>query len=372
MVTIPAVTWSIGPWYGNPNHELRNITDRKVRFSLLEPNEASFQISGRPHQAIDVGEGINDLWIRRNGVILDRMRVLTGSHQFDASKWSCSVVCRDYRHLLDLRPIRGSFTYAVPTDQAVITWDIVTNGQSWGPLGITQAPGWANTGVTRTNVGVQDGDATWKAVKSFAETENGFEPYIDPHQTTGALELSLNYPTMGVDNGVVLDYIVSAQQTPVGAVSRLGLSRDFNTYANAIRQFGADGTTPVEVTVPNLANQPEGVWAKAENDQSLTTNTHVSIAAPASLAKYSTVFPEYTVELTKGFWRGPSHIWLGDTVTQVTKAGQFYIERQARVYEIQVQWDSSNIETVTLAISKNSLTGRRLIRDVVKRVKSFG
>lgn len=369
--TPPSVVWSVGPWSGNPSWELRNITDRKATFSILESGQCSFRITGKPYEAIDVGEGINDIWIRRNGVILDRMRILKGDHLFNENQWSCSVECRDYRHLLDLRPTRGSFTYSLPTDQSTITWEIVTNGQSWGTLGIVQAPSWAATGVTRTNIGVRDGDSTWKAVMAMAQTDNGFEPYISP-SNTGVLQMSMNYPRMGTDRGVVLDYIASAQQTPTGAVRRLGLTKDYNTYANAVRQYGAEGTIPVEASVANLANLPEGAWPRAEADQSLTTNNHVTLAAPATLAKYSVVFPEYNVELARGFWRGPSHIWLGDTVTQVVKAGQIQIERQARVQEISIQWDSNNVETVTLAVSKNSLSGRRLIRETVRRVKSFG
>lgn len=364
---VPEVYWSIGPWGSTAAYELRNVTDRKVTFSLLEPNEATFNIAGKPHEAIDVGEGINDLHIWRNGIRLDRQRIVVGNHDFNENRWSCNVSARDYRHLLDLRPLRVNLVWSIPTDKATIVWDIVTNAQSWGTLGITQAPGWSATGSTLTSAEARDGTDAWKGVMSIAETSNGLEPYINAD-----LQLSLNYLGMGSDKGVVLDYQPNSQGGPAGAVRRLGLSRDFNTFANAIRQYGADGTTPVEALVANAANSPEGVWAKAETDSALGTNAQVAAAAPATLAKYSTVFPEYTVELTPGWWGGPSHLWLGDTVTQVVKAGQFNIERQARVQEIRLSWDNNNVETVSLAVSKNSLKGRRLMRQVVHKIQSLG
>lgn len=364
---VPQVHWSIGQWGAGASQELRNVTDRKVTFSLIEPNQASFNIAGKPHDAIDLGEGSNDLHIWRDGVRLDRLRVVVGNHTFDENRWSCSVTARDYRHLLDLRPLRATLTYGSSTDKATLVWDIVTNAQSWGDLGITQAPGWTATGSTLATAEFKDGTDAWKGVMSVAETSNGLEPYIDPD-----LRLSLNYLGMGSDKGVVLDYKVTSQGTPGGSVRRLGLSKDFNTYANAIRQYGADGTTPAEALVPDAVNQPHGVWAKAETDSALGTNAQVTAAAPATLAKYSTVFPEYTIELAPGWWGGPSHLWLGDTVTQVVQAGQISVERQARVQEISVSWDNNNVETISLSVSKNSLKGARLIRQAVRKVNRLG
>lgn len=362
----PTVTWQIGNWRGRPTRQLTDATDLKAQFSLTEYNEASCKINTAIYDAISVGEGRNDIWIWRNNVHLGRFRVCRPTLSF-GDRFSADVIARDYRYLIGLRPTRGSFTYASPTDQAQIIWEIFTNGQSWGDLGVVQAPGWASTGVTRSNLGVKDGDLIWKAIQTVSGLTNGCEPYINPDNT-----LSLNYPRMGSDKGVILDLIASEQGVMSGSVSKCTMAIDYENFANAIRQYGDTGTSPVEAQVPYLINQPEGAWAIPVEQSGLSTNQMVIDAAPASLARANTVFPEYRIELRQGFWQGPSHIWLGDTVRQIIRAGEYLIDRQVRVYGITISWEPDGAEKVELQLSKNSLTGERKVSEAIRRTRALG
>lgn len=362
----PDVIWQIGSWQSRPTRQLTDATNLKANFSLLEYNEVQCDVSMPIHEAMSLGEGRNDIWIWRNGIHLGRFRVCRPTLEF-GDKFNGQIIARDYRYLMGLRPTRGTFTYVSPTDQAQIIWEVFTNGQSWGDLGITQAPGWANTGITRTQVGIRDGDFTWKAVQTLAALTNGCEPYINPDNT-----LSINYPRKGSDKGVVLDLIASDQGVMSGAVARCQMVIDFENYANAVRVYGEDGTAPVEKEVLNLVNQPEGTWAMPVVEQGLTTNQMVIDAAQAALDSHNAVFPEYRITLRNGFWRGPDHIWLGDTVKQVIRAGEYFIERQARVYGVGISWGVDGTETVELSLSKNSVTGERKVSDALKKLRGIG
>lgn len=366
VLTPPSVIWQIGNWRARPTKQLTDATNLKATFSLTEYNEATCNVSMPIHEAVSLGEGRNDIWIWRNGVHLGRFRVCRPTLEF-ADRFNGEIVARDYRYLMGLRPTRGTFTYAVPTDQATVIWEVFTNGQSWGDLGITQAPGWAATGITRTNVGIRDGDYVWKAIQTLGGLTNGCEPYINPDNT-----LSLNYPRMGSDKGVWLDFIASEQGVMSGSVAKFQMVIDYENYANAVRVYGEDGTLPEEEEVPNLANQPEGTWAMPVVEQGLTTSQMVTDAAPAVLARQNTVFPEYRVTLREGFWKGPSHIWLGDTVRQVIKAGEYFIDRQARIYGVNLSWGPEGKETVELILSKNSATGERKTSEMFRRIRSIG
>lgn len=366
----PNVVWQIGPWQSRPNRQLTDAVNLKASFSLTDYNEVSCDLSYPAVEAMSVGEGRNDIWVWRDGTLLGRFRVCRPTLEF-AATFKAGVIARDYRYLMKLRPTRGTFTYASPTDQAQIIWEVFTNGQSWGDLGITQAVGWTSTGVTRTNVGIRDGDSVWESIQTLANLTNGCEPYINTAQD-GVQTLSINYPRKGSDKGVILDYVASEQGVMSGAVSRCNLVIDYENYANAIRQYGQDGTSPVETQVPNLANQPEGTWAKAVHDTALTTNQMVIDAAPASLDRSNTVFPEYRIELRDGFWRGPDHIWLGDTVRQIIRAGEYLIDRQARVYGINISWEANGAERVELQLSKNSLTGERRVSQALRKLRALG
>lgn len=362
----PDVIVQTGPWQTRPNRQITDLSNLRAQFSLTDYNEISFKVSSPIDQALSVGEGRNDIWLWRNGVHLGRFRVCRPTIRF-ADRFSAEVVARDYRYLLGLRGTRGTFTYVSPTDQATIIWEVVTNGQSWGTLGITQAPGWALTGVTRTQVGIGDGDSVWKSVQVLGNLTNGCEPYINPDNT-----LSLNYPRMGSDKGETLDFIANDDGSLSGAVREVELVIDYENYANAIRQYGTDGTSPVETTVANLANQPEGVWALPVRNAELSSNQMVIDAAPQSLVNANTVFPEYRIVLRSGFWRGPSHIWLGDTVRQIIRAGSYVIDRSARVYGINLSWDTNGAETVEIVLTKNTATGERKVSDALRRVRALG
>lgn len=362
----PKVVFQIGNWRNAPNRQLTDATNLKANFSLLEYGEVTCSVSSPASSATSVGEGRNDIWVWRNGVHLGRFRVCRPTLEF-GERFSGEIVARDYRYLMGLRPLRGAFTYGSPTDQATVISDVFANGQSWGDLGVVLAPGWTTTGVLRSNVGIKDGDSAWKSITTLAALTNGCEPYINPDNT-----LSLNYPRMGSDKGVVLDYVASDQGVMSGAVAKATLTIDYENFANAVRQYGDDGTTPVEAQVPYLANQPEGTWALPINESGLTSNQMVIDAAQASLDRSSTVFPEYRITLRGGFWRGPAHIWLGDTVQQIIRAGEYSIDRKIRVYGINLSWDANGKETVELSLAKNAVTGERKISDALRRIKALG
>lgn len=361
---IVPVQFMSGLWSVGPQRLLRGIHGRSARFSLLESGEVRFSRENVASSAEDYGAGTHDVWIRWDGTFIGRFRITHDDVTLSTSTAASSVTGRDYRYLLDKRPVRSALTWT-GIDQAVMGWDIITAAQSWGDLGLRKASDWIDTGIVRDGVEFPAEESSLRALSTLAEMPNGFQPYVNPDLT-----VSLNHPLMGEDNGVVLSYIVTNDgYTPGGNIASVQRTADMGSYANVIRQSGAEGTTPVEVGAADAALSPQGAWVTSLGDTKLMTQDMVQAAGDVAHAALSQTWPEYSVILRDGAWQGPSHIWLGDTVLLVIKAGAFAVNRYVRVTEMNISWNSSDVATVSLALSKNNVGGVRALRQTIKDLK---
>lgn len=365
--------YAIGPWksgasskirwagLSGPQAEMVSAAARRLDARLLEPSTATFSVDGHDDTAAMLEDLITDLWIWRDGTPLFRGRLMSSSDEIDGVRHTTEVEFADYRGVLDRRLLYGDMTWT-SIEQATIVWDMITDAQSrtGGNIGLLQntyPSAWTATGVTRT-VTFTAGDSIWESIKKLSIMDNGFDFDIDKD-----LLAYLYYPARGADNGVVLDV--------GGRVSKVTRKFDPAGYADALRQSGADGVTPTIKFVDGIDTAPEGRWDAQFGDTALNTTHMVTSAATGNLARVSRLIPTYELTLAPGAWRGKSHFWLGDWVTVVVKSGRLNEAIKARVYEMHVDIDDSDEETVGVTVGAARLDPRSVIRGIGKRVNQL-
>lgn len=353
----PAWLWSVGDWHDSfGSTELLMAGARSLSLHLKDPSEARFTTWGYADEASNVDELITDLWVAREGEYLYRGRIVTVEDALEADSYALNATAIDYRGVLDRRLLYSDFSLT-SQEQSTIVGNLLdhTQGQTGGDLGLTKSL--PVTGVLRT-VEFRIGDTVWDAVKKLADMSGGFDLDIDYLKV-----VTLSYPESGVDNGEILDF--------GGLVTRVRRVFDPSTFANAIRQSGAEGVTASLQAVPGLATAPEGRWDGQYGDPDLRTSDAVAKTALAKLLQTSQLLPSYQLTLAKGSWRGPGHVWLGDYVTTVVKAGRLSEVIKARVYDIDIDLDVNNRETVTITVGDPRVDVRSYLRGLSKRVQAL-
>ena len=361
-VAPPRWQWAVGPWRDrNPSVELLTAGARSLSLHLRDPHEARFTTWGYAAETAVVDELLTDLWIRRNGTVLYRGRITTADDDLGTDYYSVACSSIDYRGLLDRRMLFSNFTFT-GTEQADAAWQLLnhTQNQPNGSLGITKHASWPTTGVTRT-VSFLIGDGVWDSISKLAVMSNGFDLMIDP----ATMVAQLYSPQYGVSNGQVLDF--------GGAVTRARRIFDPSKYANVVRQSGSSSpaTTASVQTVSDIERAPEGRWEAQFGDVDLRTNGAVTDTAVAKLLQTSRLLPTYQLTLATGRWDGPGHVWLGDYVIVVVRAGRLNELLTMRVYDIDISVDANDNEEVTLTVGDPRVDVRSYLRGISKRVQAL-
>jgi hypothetical protein len=359
----PRWRWALGDWRdGAPSHEMLYAGNRALRLHLKTPSEATFTTWGESDEAMVMSEGISDLWVIRNTDTLFRGRISRADDEIDDAKHSVNASATDYRGLMERRNLVADVTETA-VDQATIVRNLVSNmqAQTGGNLGIKFYVGdvdtWATTGVART-VEFKDGQSVNSCLSRLGNMENGFDLEVDEN-----LLLKLHYPQMGSDNGEVLDL--------GGTVSRATRTLNMDKYGNFIRQSGADEIVAVNKFSDNLEEAPEGRWDLQFGDIDLKTNDMVEKTAASKLAQSQQLLPTYRLTMAAGAWRGPEHVWLGDTVTAVVKSGRVSDVLKLRVYDLDIEVDINDNETVTVTVGDSKLTIASMLHRINQNIRAM-
>jgi hypothetical protein len=364
----PNWIWAVGPWdagaaikqglgsQGGQVAEIRSASARSLKIKLLDPSEASFTCWGYSSEAAVIDELISDLWVYRNGSPVFRGRI-TGpnSDTLAPDRYDFAVEARDYREVLNRRILYADRTWT-GVEQSTIVWDLITDTEALGGgnLGLTQGT-WPVTGIIRPSVTFMAGDSVGQSIKLLSQMSGGFDWDIDI-----GLNANLYYPYRGQDNGTVLDW--------GGVVKNVTRTFEPSQYANGIRQSGADGITPTSLAVPDIGSRAEGRWDAQFSDTQLNTTDMVNQTAATNLALAQTALPTYQIQVAKGAWGGPGHIWIGDYVTVAIKAGRLNEVVKARVFELDITVDDSNREDVTVVLGNPVIDPRSVLRGIGARL----
>jgi Putative Ig domain len=338
----------------------RTIT---LRTEPDQNSEASFDVDGRSAQAAQLTELQTDLQVLYGPSVIFCGRIAPSQDTITASAHRTTVTAIDYREVLRRRAVLPGDTLSYTSvEQSTIAWDLIqaTQARAGGNLGITRGVGKTTT-ITRTMTFAL-GDYIGDDITQMAQLDNGFEWQITPYGQAD-LRLDVFYPQQGTDRGVVL--------SPGDArVSSLTRNVDPSAFADSVYVTG-DSTkslTAQALEAADIATRPEGRWDQVTGT-SLKTQSSLNDGATQQLATAQVVVPAYTIVLYPGTWRGPSDIWIGDTVTLVIASGRLAVQDKLRVVEMSFAISADGVETLTMSIGAIPLRLPKKIAAMLKNLR---
>lgn len=369
VVPMPPITppgarwaWSFGDWHGLPTTELATVTARSLKCRLTGTSEASFTVDTNVPAAALIQELISDLWVMRNGFTLFRGRVGGATDSGDGTKDAAQFTVGDYRALLQRRQLwdTDTLTYT-STEQASIAWGLISSaqGQSGGNLNLSN--GAAATGTVRT-ITYPAGQSVGQAIEQLSLMDGGFNWDVVP-QTGSVGQTFTVWPSRGESRNRVVSY--------PGNAASYQRQLDPGTYANAVRETGNTGIAAVRAEASDIATRAEGRWDVQLGDTSLLDATSVTARANYDLSQRQEIVPTWTVKLQPGTWGGPTDMWLGDVVQLVVKSGRLDVDEQLRVFEVDIDLDDADNETVTLTLAALDPFKRARARQVEFRLTAL-
>lgn len=303
----------------------------------------------------EITELETDFQVMYGDVLLFAGRLAPTQDTLDNTGHRVTLTALDYKEILRRRALVAAANYT-SVDPALMAWNLVQLAQAraGGNLGITRGAGQSSGGTQTFNAAAGDYagadiDTIAQMVTGAGDTglppfASGFDWDITPYAPDD-LRLDLFYPP-GVNKGVVF--------TPGDAqVSSITRVVDPSTYGDEVYVTGNSGSslTPQLITVPNVGVLPQGLWDLVIGT-SITTSGALAAAAQWFLNDAQVVTPTYTVVLYPGAWRGPSHIWLRDTVTIQISSGRLQVNVQLQVSEMEFDVSADGRETLTLTIGR--------------------
>lgn len=323
-VFAPRQDWQfiLGPATGGWVTPLAQATGRSITWRLTDAHDAAFTVNATAGLDTGIVPLATDLHVLYAGQPVFRGRIGNSSDQLSGGTHLATFAATSYRGLLNRRQLYTSSRLVwTATDIADIAWGLLTQTQTLpgGQLGIVKGLGFP-FGATASKT-VQPGDLVGEKIDDLAYVDiGGFDWDIQPTgQTQQTLDL---WPAgHGNDRGVVLQY--------GDGLTGSNWQRDMDTsaFADAVRMTGGTpatgtGPSPVEAATADIATRPEGRWDASFQTDELDPNLLAARAA-LQLNGAGLPVPSYTIPLQPGAWRGPSHIWVGDTIHVSLSSGRF-------------------------------------------------
>lgn len=316
--------------------EIRAAMSRSLQLNLDAPSTLTFSIPGDHEQATLIRELVTDVMVNLNGTDLVRMRAWNGVDNCQETGYSVSYNFNDYRAVLARRKLRATM-FALNysgVDQATVALGIINavEGYTNGDYGITAGVG-ATTGVP-IDFAVKEGQWAAKEIDTMAKKSNGFDWDIGPD-----MKLNIYYPSRGASNGASIEYGKS--------ISTFSRSKNPSNFANDVAGTGDTSLGVVQVQSATITTDPEGRWDAVVSFPDISVAATLTARTNGALDDLKTQPTAYNVELAPGFWKGPSHIGLGDTVRVKVKRGRINDDLNMRVYGIGISIDDDGRYDVT-------------------------
>lgn len=315
-----------------------NALRRSVMFDRREGATATVVMRGEDDWVGAIRELVDDLKITRNDELIFRGRIGPSIDEGDGDKQSVTFSALSYTKKLGSRLLKDTDELDfINLDQGQIAWAFIDAVQQRpnGDEGIRK--GVIATGTPK-DYSIEPGTDVETAIDQLGSATDGFDWEVDQY-----LKLNLWSPKRGQVREVVLDY--------GGAFSAYRRTFNFDSYANAVWATASGGVEPTWVESNDISSRPEGRWersvawpdvAKQEAEQ----DNALWLLEEAKIRKHA-----YEVTLVPGFWRGPAHFWLGDTVDFRLIHGRLNIKDTRTVESLTIDLDDNGTETVKVALS---------------------
>lgn len=415
----PLATAAVGGGVTGQVRELTHASSRKLGFSLVEHDTLSFDMIASSPQTAALVPLASDVLVFRDADPVQRFRITERQLAKDANGvLTASFSGVSYEALPQAWIVRslaapgdstavasakdrGHRSWPGPTwpnaterltaaqrEQSLIAWTIFNDGQSLpsGNLGVsrghvpTTAVARDLPGTTENFLPVEflaEGTPRSEAITSLSEMSNGFEWGVTPDAADPLRRLLFHvWATDDGGRGRVTDVVLDDGGTVAGW-SHAVISSD---YLN-VGRFAGDEAVPA-VWIPTTRDPagapPEGRWERNTENSDWNTATALADGASGAFTTAHTNLPELTLELSRGWWGGPSQLWLGDSarvlINEPLPDGTgylLYIDELVRIAELAVDVDDAGGEDLTLTINRPAVQASRDLRQIFDRLNKL-
>lgn len=388
--------WRGAPNYGLPRGRARQArptiplpraTSLSVTMRLNEASEARAEFTFGRENAVIPEPMLMDLWWRRKdphtGLLEMLGRFNTASCDVSGDSGGIRVTANftDYRALLNermvLRYLDATYSETMwdkgTAIVEILRWAVPTNaGLDLSALDATDPYG---LGTTIRPFEIPLGTTMQEVFDNLVTiSAKPWEWWIDDTGTLPALRFQLGQ--RGRDRNVVIADIGGPSP-----ITQWSMNDSGEKYANTLYFVGADGGDVVQLTADvarygqhDASDSDSSV--KATKDKTTGLPYLLDRAAQKRLAKLAERKPTFQITLRPGWWRGRSHIDIGDTVAIAIRLGNDVIYGDNRVTELTIAIDDTGTEQVSLTlgpppVSGNPRSRRSALARIIARLKNF-
>lgn len=314
---------------------LTKAKGRRCTWRVDGISDAQVSFEGFGTEPALIKELETDLYVLWSGQKLYRGRFGTGYDEHNGDAYTVNFSAMDYRGRLRWAVVQPPGTSFANVSQATIPMDLIDDWQTLpgAAMGITRGVGAASS-ISRS-ITYKPGVDLNSAITELGQTEAGFEWNIDAD-----LKFNQWYPQRGGNTGSVIDFSVSVVEW------RRTFSPD--SFASSVVTTGSSLTTPI--TKDGLVNTPKGRWDVYQSFGEVDDQGLLEARSRRLLREMQSERPDLTAKLRQGFWRGPQHFWLGDTVRCVIKRGRLNINALYRVGEFNLSLGENGEENILLGL----------------------
>lgn len=326
------------------------VTSCSVTLRRTEPSDARVDITQPRGRALLVEEMVTDLWWERRDPLslvnepIGRFNADAVSTSLTGDRLTTSATFVDWRGVLEDRledqpPVPATGWPAATRVTDILAAVIPTNMQldltelSTVDLGVTTWPLEYAPPITVTDV-----------IDKLRVVSPPFDWAIEPGPARGDRPRLRLWPgSRGSNRGVTL---IDAGDG-LGSITTWRRRTNARDYANWVYFQGANLS---QVAYTRDTYIPTGQRDAVGNDAGLISADVVQNAADKMLAERQRRLAAWDIELAPGFWRGRSHIDLGDSVRVIVRLGDELIDETHTVEEISVELSADGYEQVSLAL----------------------
>jgi hypothetical protein len=351
-----------------PVMQLPGVQSKSFTLRLDGGDEATVTVQTTRRDAVIVEEMSTDLWWRRRDPRTNKLDMIgrfNCSHndlsRGDDGSVQSQLQFQDYRLLLGQRLVMQYKDTVTTTTSAGIK---STFKQTQWPKGtpVTEIMRWIMPTDLGIDLSLLDddtllGDTTVAYDLPLANTiDDAMAALFDvsakawewwvhtPTDLNAPPRLMAQLGYRGRDRGVTL-FDNGTGPTPIASWQMRATS---DTYANTLYFQGNGGGVVVDI--------PAAVKERGRRDATASDNSisgsleNYARAAYRKLATLADTRPTFTIVCKAGFWKGRTHIDVGDKIRLRIKLGGELLAYEYRVTELQVDIDAAGAETVTLTL----------------------
>ena len=330
-----------------PTYELANAKSISLNWHVDDSGFLQFNIDGNDPAVQYIQELVTDIWMYKNGILIDRFRVGSATDTLDgeADTYDLQINAFNYREWLKRQLLQPShvWSWRNKTQTQIINdlYNIVIAGQS----GIHPTFTIDTSKMPTSTVNFDTTPGT--SVNEVIGVMSGFGWQVFPNSTMGLTLRAVASFYYNLNPNFVLQY--------GSTVSKVQRSYDTASYGNSSVFTGDTSLTPIQSDATGIATMPQGRLGTTGSDSNIKDTAHLSKAAADDATRSQSVVPTWQCTIALGAWTSPSDAWIGDICKFICQKGtRININDQYRITDlsIAVNEDSTVADGVDITVAK--------------------